>query len=117
MVNEMEHRITDLDVSKEFLESKGHTVHTATDGLEGLDILKNGVKIDIIFSDGNMPNMNGDNFVNTIKTDVKYFKYASIPIIGVGTFKGEGKKYLTEYYQKPFLITNLVESIKKYCIP
>ena len=51
---------------KLFLTTKGYAVTIATDGLEALEACKKGT-FDIVFSDIEMPNMNGVEFLRAVK--------------------------------------------------
>ena len=48
--------------AKKALLSLGYTVHTAKNGREALALLENGLKVDLIFTDLIMPEMNGREF-------------------------------------------------------
>jgi CheY-like chemotaxis protein len=60
-----------------FLEQRGFTVESATNGLEALDILKR-VRPDLIVTDMQMPKMSGSELITALK---KNPETASIPII------------------------------------
>ena len=49
-----------------FLESRGYTVHTACNGLEGLDAL-HGISPDLIVTDLIMPKMGGSEFIREVR--------------------------------------------------
>lgn len=46
-------------ITKKMLEVEGITVFLAESGMQGLDMLKNGLKVDLILLDVNMPDMDG----------------------------------------------------------
>ena len=52
---------------KTALEMHGLEVRTATDGLEGLAVIKGGLKPDLIITDINMPNMGGMEFIKSLR--------------------------------------------------
>jgi CheY-like chemotaxis protein len=60
-----------------FLEQRGFTVESATNGLEALDILMR-VRPDLIVTDMQMPKMSGSELITALK---KNPETASIPII------------------------------------
>jgi CheY-like chemotaxis protein len=60
-----------------FLEQRGFTVESATNGLEALDILVR-VRPDLIVTDMQMPKMSGSELITALK---KNPETASIPII------------------------------------
>ncbi|MBU1998723.1 MAG: response regulator, partial [Candidatus Omnitrophica bacterium] len=51
---------------RNILQRRGHTVFTAGDGQEGLDILKK-EEVDIVYCDIVMPNMDGIEFMKRVK--------------------------------------------------
>ena len=53
------------------LESKGHTVVEASDGLEGLSKIEENSGFQIIIADVNMPNMNGVDMCVRLRQDKK----------------------------------------------
>ena len=63
------------------VQEAGHKPFTAMNGQEGLDIINNN-KIDLIFSDINMPVMNGFDMISKIKSNEEY-KF--IPIVMLTT--------------------------------
>lgn len=81
----------------------------AGDGVEGLSVLDGG-SVDLIFSDVNMPNMNGLDFVSKVRE-----RCASTPIVMVTTEGGEGaiedamKRGANGYVVKPFTPEKLGE--------
>ena len=90
--------VTGFSIQKEF------NVIKATSAKEALNILEN-QKIDIIVTDYNMPEMNGDDFVREIKKNPELVK---IPIFILSTETDPNVKELmyrlgvTAWIQKPF---------------
>lgn len=60
-----------------FLEERGFTVESATNGLEALDVLKR-VRPDFIVTDMQMPKMSGSELISAVKAQPNT---ANIPII------------------------------------
>jgi CheY-like chemotaxis protein len=60
-----------------FLEERGFTVESATDGQEALEALKR-VRPDIIITDIQMPKMNGSELITAVKNEPAL---AGIPIV------------------------------------
>ena len=60
-----------------FLEERGYTVESATNGLEALEVLKR-VRPDIIITDMQMPRMGGGELISAIKAQVST---ANIPLV------------------------------------
>lgn len=60
-----------------FLEERGFTVESATNGQEALEALKR-VRPDIIVTDMQMPKMSGSELITAVKRDLRL---ANIPIV------------------------------------
>ena len=58
-----------LEVIKEFLELKGHTVETANNGKSGLDMVLGHNDFDLVFSDIGMPEMDGLTLLEKIRSN------------------------------------------------
>ncbi|MDH5541518.1 MAG: response regulator [Nitrospinota bacterium] len=86
----------------------------AADGLEALDALAKN-EIDLIICDINMPNMDGLEFLKTIKGDEKF---RNIPVIMITTDAMEEDRNLAKslganaYLQKPFKPSELFAELK-----
>jgi YesN/AraC family two-component response regulator len=93
-------------------------IHVATDGEEGLEIIKD-KNIDIIIADINMPKMSGIDMLKTIKNDLKL----DIPAIITTAHTDTG--YLIDainlkvdgYIVKPINIKDLINTIYKVMQP
>jgi len=89
---------------KVFLMSSGFKVFTASDGLQGLEHCKN-QKFDLVFSDIEMPNMNGFEFLRAAR---KLPEYGKIPIVILSTLDDDETKNRMKtlgasfYVVKPF---------------
>jgi two-component system chemotaxis response regulator CheY len=66
---------------KMFLSTKGYTVTPATDGLEALEACKKQT-FDLIFSDIEMPNMNGVEFLRAVK---RLPGFDQVPVVMLST--------------------------------
>ena len=71
------------------LKQSGYSVIEAVDGIDGLEKLKENPDIDLIFTDLNMPNKNGVEFIKDVKA-INAFK--GIPIVMLTTESEEQKK-------------------------
>ncbi len=60
-----------------FLEERGYTVESATNGVDALQVLR-GVRPDILITDMMMPKMDGSQLITELKKDPKT---AGIPVI------------------------------------
>jgi CheY-like chemotaxis protein len=67
-----------------FLEERGYTVESATNGLEALQVLKR-VQADLIVTDMQMPKMSGAELITALKSDPQT---AEVPIIVVAGSDG-----------------------------
>ena len=95
-----------------------NTLYEASNGLEGLEILKNNW-IDLVFTDINMPEMNGIEMVEKMQEDGLL---ATLPVVIIST-EGSAKrieylmsKGISGYIRKPFTpekICDLVNQIMK----
>jgi len=99
---------------KSFMITKGFDAETAADGMEGLALAKER-HFDLIFSDIEMPNMNGIEFLEAVK---KVPTYASTPVVILSTVtKPEiiqrTKELGAVYYMvKPFNNEKMDEALK-----
>lgn len=97
------------------LRSKGYEVIEAEDGQCALDRL-DGIKVDLIVSDLNMPNMDGIELIKAVKSDPRY-KF--VPIVMLTTEsqaerKEEGRQAGAKaWIVKPFKPDVLTEVVKK----
>jgi two-component system chemotaxis sensor kinase CheA len=64
------------------LKAAGYKVRVATNAQEGLTVLRSSQEIDVILTDIEMPDMNGFEFAETIKSDQKL---AATPIIALSS--------------------------------
>jgi len=97
------------------LKNAGFEVLTAEDGLDALDVL-NGIKVDVIVTDINMPNMDGIELTKILRSDPIY---ESTPILVLTTEAGkkeEGRKAgATGWLIKPFEPDKLMAIVNKVC--
>ncbi|WP_208365620.1 chemotaxis histidine kinase/response regulator CheAY2 [Helicobacter pylori] len=111
---------TDRAIIRKCLKPLGITLLEATNGLEGLEMLKNGDKIpDAILVDIEMPKMDGYTFASEVR---KYNKFKNLPLIAVtsrvtktdrmcGVESGM-TEYITKPYSGEYLTTVVKRSIK-----
>jgi len=69
----------------QYLESRGFTVESATNGVEALDVVAR-TKVDLVVTDMRMPKMSGDEFITALKGKATTSR---IPVIVV-TSKANG---------------------------
>jgi two-component system chemotaxis response regulator CheY len=101
---------------KTSLEASGYSVVEGQDGLHGIEVLNANPDVKLIFSDVNMPNMDGLTMCEKIHADAKF---ASIPIFMLTTesnadLKTRGKAAgVVAWITKPFVADKVVEGVKK----
>ncbi len=108
---------TDRAIIRKCLKPLGITLLEATNGLEGLEMLKNGDKIpDVILVDIEMPKMDGYTFASEVR---KYNKFKNLPLIAVTsrvtkTDRMRGvESGMTEYITKPYSGEYLTTVVKR----
>ncbi len=68
------------------------TIIEAENGKQALEKLRENPKIDLFIVDINMPEMNGIEFINTLKHEIKYARYLHTPVIVLTTEKEQELK-------------------------
>ncbi len=108
---------TDRAIIRKCLKPLGITLLEASNGLEGLEMLKNGDKIpDAILVDIEMPKMDGYTFASEVR---KYNKFKNLPLIAVTsrvtkTDRMHGvESGMTEYITKPYSGEYLTTVVKR----
>jgi len=103
------------------LRSAGFRVVTACDGMDALEklstITENGEEIHLVITDLNMPNIDGYEFIKTLKANERY---SSFPIIILSSEEDECDKKAgseagaSSYLVKPFRPDVLLSEVAKY---
>ncbi|GAA7800742.1 chemotaxis histidine kinase/response regulator CheAY2 [Helicobacter pylori] len=108
---------TDRAIIRKCLKPLGITLLEAANGLEGLEMLKNGDKTpDAILVDIEMPKMDGYTFASEVR---KYNKFKNLPLIAVTsrvtkTDRMRGvESGMTEYITKPYSGEYLTTVVKR----
>ncbi|MEJ8577277.1 chemotaxis histidine kinase/response regulator CheAY2 [Helicobacter pylori] len=108
---------TDRAIIRKCLKPLGITILEAANGLEGLEMLKNGDKTpDAILVDIEMPKMDGYTFASEMR---KYNKFKNLPLIAVTsrvtkTDRMRGvESGMTEYITKPYSGEYLTTVVKR----
>ncbi|SEP72583.1 two-component system, chemotaxis family, response regulator CheY [Ectothiorhodospira magna] len=97
------------------LKGAGYTVTEAVDGQDGLDKAKSG-KFDLIFTDQNMPRMDGITLIKQLRAMPQY---KAVPILMLTTESGDAMKSqgraagATGWLVKPFDPQKLLEVVRK----
>ena len=99
------------------LKAAGYDILEAEDGKVALSVL-DGIKIDAVIADLNMPNMNGFELIKALRAQPAY-QFTPILMLtteGDTSKKEEGKAAgATGWIVKPFDPEKLVEVVKKVC--
>jgi two-component system chemotaxis response regulator CheY len=101
---------------KTYLEAVGIIIETANDGVKALAKLKDGLKPDLIITDINMPNMNGIELIQNVKS-LPGFRF--MPILVMTTESQQAKRDeakkagATGWVVKPTAPTALLQIIKQ----
>lgn len=107
-----------LEVAEIILTEYGATVHTASDGQEGLEIVRR-VKPRFVISDLSMPVMDGWGFINTMKADRGL---AEIPAIALTAHAMVGDRERAvaagfhNYLTKPLTVDTFMADLVKLLI-
>ncbi|MCL2503301.1 MAG: hybrid sensor histidine kinase/response regulator [Coriobacteriia bacterium] len=86
-----EDSFTTRELERSIFEAAGYYVETANDALAGLTKLREGLKVDIIVSDVQMPNMTGFELAKAIKSDPEF---AHLPVVIVTSLERDEEKAL-----------------------
>lgn len=106
---------TSRQIIKRTLEKLGYEVLEASDGREALKFF-DGSKIDLLVSDYNMPNMDGAQLIEYVRSKEEY-KY--IPILMLSTETNVVKQNrakeakITAWIRKPFEIDEFTRIVEK----
>jgi two-component system, chemotaxis family, chemotaxis protein CheY len=100
------------------LRNQGFRVLTACDGMDAIEKLSShAAPIDLIITDLNMPNVDGYEFISTLRRNSRYHK---IPIIILSSEEEEADKKrgidagASSYLVKPFKSSILLREVSKY---
>ncbi len=106
--------ITVRRVMERFLERNGMRVITAKDGMDAINVLREG-KPDIILLDIEMPNMDGYEFATHVRNDERV---SDVPIIMITSRVGDKHRAraieigVNDYLGKPYQDAKLLEAIQ-----
>ncbi len=100
------------------LRNRGFNVLTACDGMDAIEKISNhSASVDLIITDLNMPNVDGYEFISTMRRNSKY---ENIPIIILSSEEEETDKQkgmesgASSYLVKPFKSSVLLHEVSKY---
>ncbi len=102
------------DTIKDLLESSDYNVHTAADGIEGLNLIRS-ESPDVVLCDIMMPKMNGHEMVKQLRADVN-LRHTPVIFVTAKVALDEKLEGLelgaNDYITKPFELQELLLKIK-----
>lgn len=108
---------TDRTIMKKCLKPLGVTVLEASNGIEGLEIVKSGDHdLDAVLVDIEMPRMDGYTFASEVR---KYNRFKNLPLIAVTSRTSKTDRMrgvesgMTEYITKPYTPEYLLNVVKR----
>ena len=102
---------------REILTDMGHRAITETDGGSALHCVDTTEKIDLVITDLNMPNMDGYEFIKTLRESALY---KDLPVVILSSLSDQTSKDLGlkvgahSYLVKPFSIEKVQYEVSKY---
>ncbi|MFP5240205.1 MAG: response regulator, partial [Acidobacteriota bacterium] len=108
-----------LHVFQEFLDSLGHSVEAAEDGVSALEALRR-ESFDLVFMDVQMPRMDGLEAVRRIRAGECGEAVAQMPVIALTAYamRGDRERFIdagmTDYLAKPVPLGVLQELVERY---
>lgn len=99
------------ELLRELLESRGHEVTTAKDGVEALDIVRHASSICIMILDLMMPRMDGAKVVETLQQEGRSFP------VWISTSAPERAPKGMPCLPKPVDVDRLLSIVDEHCIP
>lgn len=100
------------------LRNQGFNVMTACDGMDAIEKISNNPdSVDLIITDLNMPNVDGYEFISTLRRNSKY---QNVPIIILSSEEDDDDKQkgleagANSYLVKPFKSSILLREISKF---
>jgi CheY-like chemotaxis protein len=92
------------------LKQLGHDVELAEDGQKGIELLKELSDFDLVITDINMPNRDG----NEVARHIRGSHRSSIPVIAITGFPEEAEMELFDYMiEKPFMLEKLRDVVAR----
>jgi CheY-like chemotaxis protein len=93
------------------LKTFGHEVELAEDGKQGIELLNGPSEFDLVITDINMPNKDGNEVARYIRSSHR----STIPVIAITGFPEEAEIELFNHsIIKPFKLDNLRETVARF---
>lgn len=102
-----------VETVAELLSWEGHSVLTATDGLQALGILRGEIKIDVVILDFMMPVMDGIRCIREIRADAKLASVRVILTTAAPTAIPKDAPAYDFLLVKPFSVDELRDAIAR----
>lgn len=104
-----------VDLLERFFTHKGYTVEKASDGLQGIDVIRSeNNEVDLIIVDEKMPGMCGSDFAKKIKEyDIKIPVIILTGSIGLSHFDQVKAKQGDHVLYKPVRLSDLADMVSK----
>lgn len=105
-------------MTSKVIKSAGWEALTAKDGVEALEIMRDGDLPDVVLTDVEMPRMDGYELVSTVQKD-EYLN--SVPMVFITSRASDKHREraaelgITEYLTKPFVEAELVGLVERLC--
>jgi two-component system aerobic respiration control sensor histidine kinase ArcB len=93
------------------LKDLGHEVKLAEDGQKGIELLEGLRAFDLVITDINMPNKNG----NEVARYIRKSHISSTPVVAITAFPEEADLELFDFkITKPFMLEELREAVARF---
>ena len=93
------------------LKDLGHEVKLAEDGQKGIELLEGLRAFDLVITDINMPNKDG----NEVARHIRKSRISSIPVVAITAFPEEADLELFDFkITKPFMLGELREAVARF---
>jgi CheY-like chemotaxis protein len=99
------------DLIATVLKGLGHEVKLAEDGQRGIELLEGLRAFDLVITDINMPNKNG----NEVARYIRKSHISRIPVVAITAFPEEADLELFDFkITKPFMLKELREAVARF---
>ncbi len=97
------------DLLVEVIEAQGIQVRAASDGIEGLKLLRAGLRPKAVFLDGWMPGLDGAGVLSAMTGDVRL---ANIPVVWMSGDVAGPPRDVSACLEKPFSVDDLLDVVR-----